>query len=100
MEATIIHNPEFINLSPLDINPLMSECDIKVLYLGENRNGTFIDKEAATKMSKTLRGSPIVGYWREEAKDFGDHGERVTIDVDGVKFECLTMPYGFVSPDA
>lgn len=98
--ADIIHNPEFINLSPLDINPLMSECDIKVLYLGGNRNGTFIDKEVAMKMSKTLRGSPIVGYWREDAQDFGDHGERVTIDVDGVKFECLTMPYGFVSPDA
>ena len=34
-----IDSPEFINLQPLDINPLMSSCEIKVLYLGgENRN--------------------------------------------------------------
>ena len=95
-----INSPEFINLTPLDINPLMSACEIKVLYIGENRNRSFISKEVATEMAKTLRGAPIVGYWRQEVEDFGDHGQRVTLDVDGVKFECLTKPYGFVSPDA
>ena len=95
-----IDSPEFINLQPLEVNPLMSACEIKVLYLGENRNGSFISKEVATEMSKTLRGAPIVGYWKTEANDFGDHGERVIIDGDGIRFECLTIPYGFVSPDA
>lgn len=95
-----INSPEFINLTPLDINPLMSACEIKVLYIGENRNRSFISKEVATDMAKTLRGAPIVGYWRQDAEDFGDHGERVTLDVDGIKFDCLTKPYGFVSPDA
>ena len=95
-----INSPQFINLTPLDINPLMSACEIKVLYVGENRNHSFITKEVATEMAKTLRGAPIVGYWRDDAKDFGDHGERVTLDVDGIKFECLTKPYGFVAPDA
>lgn len=95
-----INSPEFINLQPLDINPLMSACEIKVLYVGGNRNGSFISKEVATEMAKTLRGAPIVGYWRKEIEDFGDHGERVIIDADGIKFECLTTPYGFVAPDA
>lgn len=95
-----INSPEFINLHPLDINPLMSACEIKVLYVGGNRNGSFITKEVATEMAKTLRGAPIVGYWRKEVEDFGDHGERVIIDADGIKFECLTTPYGFVAPDA
>ena len=95
-----INSPEFINLTPLDINPLMSACEIKVLYIGENRNRSFISKEVATDMAKTLRGAPIVGYWRQDVEDFGDHGERVTLDVDGIKFDCLTKPYGFVSPDA
>lgn len=95
-----INSPEFINLQPLDINPLMSACEIKVLYVGGNRNGSFISKEVATEMAKTLRGAPIVGYWRKEVEDFGDHGERVIIDADGIKFECLTTPYGFVAPDA
>lgn len=95
-----IEAPEFINLKPLDINPLMSSCEIKVLYIGENRNRTYISKETATEMAKTLRGAPIVGYYKEEKEDFADHGQRVVMDDDGIKFECLTVPYGFVAPDA
>ena len=95
-----IDSPEFINLQPLELNPLMSSCEIKVLYIGENRNHSFITKEVATEMSKTLRGAPIVGYYKTDKEDFADHGSQVTIDGDGVKFECMTKPYGFVSPDA
>ena len=43
-----IDSPEFINLQPLDINPLMSSCQIKVFYVGNNRNGTAIYKDVAT----------------------------------------------------
>ena len=95
-----IDSPEFINLQPLDINPLMSSCDIKVLYVGQNRNHSYITKEVATNMAKTLRGAPIVGYYQEEKGDFADHGEKVIIDDEGIKFQCMTVPYGFVSPDA
>lgn len=95
-----IDSPEFINLQPLEINPLMSSCEIKVLYLGENRNHSYITKEVATEMAKTLRGAPIVGYYKEEKEDFADHGERMIFDDEGIKFECLTKPYGFVAPDA
>lgn len=95
-----IDSPEFINLQPLDINPLMSSCEIKVLYLGENRNHSYITKDVASEMAKTLRGAPIVGYYKEEKEDFADHGDRVIFDDEGVKFECLTRPYGFVAPDA
>lgn len=95
-----IDSPEFINLQPLEINPLMSRCEIKVLYLGENRNHSYITKEVATDMAKTLRGAPIVGYYKEENEDFADHGQKITFDDEGVKFECMTKPYGFVAPDA
>ena len=95
-----IDSPEFINLQPLEINPLMSSCEIKVLYLGENRNHSYITKEVATEMAKTLRGAPIVGYYRDDKEDFRDHGEKIIFDDEGVKFECLTKPYGFVAPDA
>lgn len=95
-----IDSPEFINLQPLDINPLMSKCEIKVLYIGENRNHSYISKDVAEDMAKTLRGAPIVGYYKEEKGDFADHGERVILDDEGIKFECLTKPYGFVAPDA
>ena len=95
-----INSPEFINLTPLDINPLMSSCEIKVLYVGENRNRSYITKEVASDMAKTLRGAPIVGYYKEEVEDFRDHGREVIIDDEGIKFNCKTVPYGFVSPDA
>ena len=95
-----IDSPEFINLQPLEINPLMSSCEIKVLYIGENRNKSFITKEVATEMAKTLRGAPIVGYYKSEKQDFADHGNRMIFDDEGIKFECLTVPYGFVSPNA
>ena len=95
-----ISSPEFINLQPLDINPLMSKCEIKVLYVGENRNHSYITKDVAADMAKTLRGAPIVGYYKEENEDFADHGEQVIFDDEGIKFNCLTKPYGFVAPDA
>lgn len=95
-----IKSPEFINLHPLEINPLMSSCDIKVLYVGQNRNRSYITKEVASDMAKSLRGAPIVGYYRTDAEDFGDHGDQMIIDGNGIQFNCLTRPYGFVSPDA
>ena len=95
-----IDSPEFLNLQPLDINPLMSECEIKVLYIGANRNQTFITEEIAEEIGKTLRGAPIVGYYRNSKEDFTDHGEKVIIDDEGIKFQCQTVPYGFVSPNA
>ena len=78
----------------------MSKCEIKVFYIGENRNQSFISKETALEMAKTLRGAPIVGYYKDEKEDFADHGNRLTIDDEGIHFEVLTKPYGFVAPDA
>ena len=95
-----ISSPEFINLQPLDVNPLMSSCEIKVLYVGENRNRSYISKEVATEMAKTLRGAPIVGYYKENKEDFADHGEQMIWDDQGIHFNVLTRPYGFVAPDA
>ena len=95
-----INSPEFINLQPLDINPLMSKCEIKVCYVGENRNRSAISKDVLREMSKTLRGAPIVGYFKEDKNDFHDHGDRVIVEGGEIKFESLTRPYGFVDPGA
>ena len=95
-----INSPEFINLQQMDINPLMSSCQIKVLYIGENRNRSYISKEVAAEMAKTLRGAPIVGYYKKDKQDFADHGDQLILDDEGIHFNCLTKPYGFVAPDA
>ena len=91
---------EFINVEPL--NPLISKCQIKVCYVGEqpNRNKSVITKEVATKMANSLPGSPIVGYFNENKKDFEEHNR--TIEISNGKFEMkdTTKPYGFVPTDA
>lgn len=95
-----IDSPEFINLAPDAINPGISKCEIKVMYLGKNRNGSFIDKNAAIQMANSLRCTPIVAAYNENKEDFGDHGEVLHIEDGEVKFSCKTVPYGFVAPDA
>lgn len=99
-EISMIQGPEFINLQPLDINPLMQQCEIKVFYLGHNRNGSYINRETALDMAKTLRGTPIVAAYSKDKEDFGDHGHVMHIEDGEVTFSVKTVPYGFVSPDA
>lgn len=94
ISISTIKSPEFINIT--SVSPLISKCEIKVLYLGENRNRSYITKEVATEMAQTLPGTPIVGYYSEKKEDFGDHGDQMIIDGDGLRFNCLTKPYGFV----
>lgn len=92
---------EFVNVSPL--NPLISKCQIKVCYVGEdpNRNGSIITKEVAAEMANSLPGSPIVGFFSEEKDDFEGHEKEIEITEDGeLKFAELTKPYGFVDINA
>lgn len=98
--VSVISNPEFINLEPSDISPLVSKCEIKICYVGKNRNGSFISKEVATEMSKTLKCCPIVGWFKKDKDDFRDHGREITFNGEGINVKCNTVPYGFVSPDA
>jgi len=98
ISVATIDSPEFVNIT--SISPLVSKCEVKVLYVGENRNRSIISKEVALEMAQSLPGCPIVGYYIENKEDFGDHGEQVIIDGEGVKFNKLTKPYGFVAPDS
>ncbi len=84
------------------INPLISKCQIKVCYVGDqpNRNRSVITKEVARELAQTLPGCPIVGYYNEEKKDFEEHNR--LIDISNGKFRIIdtTRPYGFVPTDA
>ena len=85
-----------------EINPLISKCQIKVCYVGDepNRNHSVITKAVAEDMAPTLRGCPIVGYYNENKGDFEEHNR--TIEISNGKFEIkdTTRPYGFVPTDA
>lgn len=94
-----IDAPQFVNLAPNAINPGISECEIKVLYLGENRNGSVFSREVAEEMANTLPGTPIVGAYHKDIDDFGDHGDVIHVENGEISFSCATVPYGFVAPD-
>jgi hypothetical protein len=98
MSVATIDAPEFINVTT--INPLISKCEIKVLYVGANRNRSYIDKATATAIGGTLPGSPIVGYYKKDKQDFSDHGKQIIFDDEGMKVNDLTKPYGFVPTNA
>ena len=87
---------ELLNFTPF--NPLISKCQIKVCYVGEdpNRNHSVITKDVAKEMAKTLPGSPIVGFFNKEQGDFEEHNR--VIDVSNGRFDVIdtTRPYGFV----
>jgi len=91
---------ELLNVAPMSENPLLSHCEIKVCYLGQNRNGSVIDKPVAKKMAKTLHGCPIVGYFDNQSNDFSGHNR--SIEVGDGKFRIVdkTKAYGFVDSGA
>lgn len=82
------------------INPLVSQCQIKVLYVGENRNGTVISKAVATEMGKKLPGSPIVGYYNKEDQDFEGHNKDIEWNGETYDIIDMTKPYGFIGENA
>lgn len=89
-----------LNFTP--VNPLISHCEIKVCYVGDepNRNGSVITKAVATEMAKSLPGCPIVGFYNENKDDFEQHNKNLEIRGDGVRIVDTTRPYGFVDMNA
>lgn len=87
---------EIINITPF--NPLISKCQIKVCYVGEepNRNGSVITEDVARELANSLPGSPIVGYYNEDIGDFEGHNRILEIKNGKVEMKDTTRPYGFV----
>lgn len=91
---------ELINITP--VNPLISKCQIKVCYVGDqpNRNRSIITKEVAYSIANSLPGSPIVGHYNEDKHDFEGHNRSLTIKDGKVVLKDETRPYGFVDLNA
>lgn len=89
---------QFINAT--SVNPLISHCQIKVLYVGENRNKTVISREVAEEMGRHLAGCPIVGRFLEDDQDFEQHSRDIEIKDGKFTLIDLTKPYGFVDINA
>lgn len=82
----------------VQVNPLFSVCNVRVMYTGKNRNKSYISKESVERALPTLKNIPIVGEYSEEARDFKGHGGK--IDLDTFKYIHTTKPYGVVPESA
>ena len=87
---------ELINITPF--NPLISKCQIKVCYVGDepNRNKSIITKDVAQTLANSLPGSPIVGYFNEAKGDFEEHNRLIELSNGKITLKDTTKPYGFV----
>ena len=94
---------ELVKLQPLDISPLISKCQIKVCYVGDepNRNHSIITKQVAEEsLAPSLRGSAIVGYFNDSTEDFEQHNRIIDISNGKFNIKDTTRPYGFVDLNA
>ncbi len=91
---------ELLEFEP--VNPLISKCQIKVCYVGQdaNRNKSIITKEVATDLAKSIPGCPIVGFYNEATGDFEEHNRIIDLSKGKFAIKDTTRPYGFVSMDA
>lgn len=82
-----------------EINSSFAVGTLKVMYLGNNRNGSHFSKDAVEKALPSLRNVPIVCHWDDEAEEIGGHDIAVVADNDGaLRIKNLTEPCGVV-PD-
>ena len=91
---------EFVDIVPL--NPLISKCQIKVCYVGEqpNRNHSIITKDIAKEIANSLPGNPIVGFYNTDTEDFEEHNRILSLKDNKIVFADNTRPYGFVDLNA
>ncbi len=59
---------------PNRVNSIFSIGRARIFYKGINRNRTIIDGESADQLAMTIAGTPIIGNYNYETRDFEGHG--------------------------
>lgn len=84
-----------------EINSTFATGKLKIMYLGDNRNGTHFSKKAVENALPTLKNVPIVCHWDEEDGEIGGHDIALVSNSDGeLKIKNLTEPCGVVPEKA
>lgn len=87
--------------SGVKVSNLITKFILRVLYPGENRNGSYFTREVIEQMAGTLGGVPVVGHYSKDMQDFLAHGDLTLSVTDGEVSTKLEgpVPYGFVPTD-
>ena len=75
---------------------------IFIAHTGENLNNTSFSLESLVHLADSLAHVPIVGCIKEGEEsiyDFSGHEEKITITTDGIDYEYIGVPFGFIPED-
>lgn len=83
-----------------EINSSFDSGVLMIAYPGENRNKSYISKEAFERSLPTIKNCPVVCNYDRESNSLGGHDVEVVSGVDGVKIVNITTPVGVVPESA
>ena len=80
-----------------EINSSFDTGVLRIAYTGENRNHSYISKEAFERCIKTMYNCPIVCHYDRETDTFGGHDMELVRDGDGaLQIINATTPIGCI----
>ena len=83
-----------------DLNASFATGKLKVMYTGENQNGSSFSQEVVTAALPSIPNIPIVAHYDVEANEIGSHDVELVRDGNGLRFRNLTEPCGVVPESA
>ena len=84
-----------------EVNSSFDTGVLRICYTGENRNKSFLSKEAITKSIPTLYNCPIVCNYDRESDTLGGHDMEIVCDGDGnLRIVNVTTPVGVIPESA
>ena len=94
----IAHMTYSSSLSSLcEINSSFDTGVLRIAYIGKNRNGSSISKDAFENCIQTMYNCPIVCHYDRETDSIGGHDIELVSNKDGdLKIVNCTMPVGVI----
>lgn len=84
-----------------EVNSSFDSGILRIAYTGENRNGSYIDKETFEKCIKTIYNCPIVCNYDRDSDTLGGHDMEVVRDNKGeLRLINITTPVGCIPESA
>ena len=83
-----------------EVNSSFDAGILKVAYVGRNRNGSSISKEAFERSMSTIYNCPIVCNYNRERDEIGSHDVEVVSKDGEVKIVNITHPVGVIPESA
>lgn len=80
-----------------EVNSSFDTGILRIAYAGQNRNGSYISKDAFERSMKTLYNVPVVMNYDRDADTIGGHDVDVVMNDDGdINIVNLTTPVGVI----